>query len=143
MPRLRRAGSPWRLLVHDWLGTGGATKYGASHDVTNDPTFGGIPDRLLTEPARQALAESRTRAKKLGCTETVLPNTEFDELVVGRWLHVEQMDTGFWWMDVGGVTLQVSVDREGRPKSVTVYGPNDYAEPVPGVEYECTWSGDA
>jgi len=46
------------------------------------------------------------------------PN-EFDELVVGERLRVEQMDTGSWWMDVGGLTVNVSVDRDGRPLRVS------------------------
>lgn len=141
MASLRRAGSPWRILVHDWRGRRGATKYGASHDVTNDPTFGHLPASLLTKAAAKELAESRAYAKKLGCTETVLPNTEFDELVIGHWIHLEQMDTGTWWMNIGGVVVWVTADRDGRPKSVTVYGPGGYAEAVPGVKYECAWDG--
>jgi len=46
------------------------------------------------------------------------PN-EFDELVVGSWLHVEQMGTGSWWMDIGGLTVNVQVDRDGRPLRVS------------------------
>jgi hypothetical protein len=52
---------------------------------------------------------------------TVLDHTEFDELVVGQWIHVEAMDTGTWWMNVGGVTLWVKADRDGKPLSVAVY----------------------
>jgi len=46
------------------------------------------------------------------------PN-ELNELVVGSWLHVEQMDTGSWWMDVGGLTVNVRADRHGRPLRVS------------------------
>jgi hypothetical protein len=67
------------------------------------------------------------------------PN-EFDELVVGKWLHVEQMDSGRWWMNVGGVTIWLHADRDGRPTHVTVYGPLDYAHPEPGCKYECAWT---
>jgi hypothetical protein len=56
------------------------------------------------------------------------PN-EFDELVVGKWIHLEQMDSGSWWMNVGGVTVWIRADRDGNPKRVTVYGPGDYADP--------------
>jgi hypothetical protein len=66
------------------------------------------------------------------------PN-EFDELVVGSWLHVEQMDTGHWWMSIGGVTLFVDADRDGRPKRVTVFGPGSYDEAREGCEYDVTW----
>lgn len=70
-----------------------------------------------------------------------LPNTEFDELVVGRWLHIEQMNAKVWWMNISGVTIHVTVDRGGRPKQVTVHGPGDYASREDGVAYELVWSG--
>ena len=106
---LRRAGARWRLLVHE--------PGGVSHHVAHDPAFGGFVFD----------AESLKNHE--------LPGTEFDELVVGRWLHIEQQDTGTWWMNIGGVTVWVRADREGRPRSVDVYGPGDYADPEPGVVY--------
>lgn len=118
---LRRAGAPWRLKVHEWIGrqTNGIT-YGTTHDV--EPSPGENREHLIHHE---------------------LPgNTEFDELAVGRWLHIEQMDTGFWWMNVGGVTIQAAADRDGRPTRVTVYGPGDYASPVDGCEYELCWTGE-
>lgn len=120
--RLRRAGSPWRILVHEWLGKGAPTKYGTAHHVTNESGFGG-----------------RTGNTE-GSMTHLIPGTEFDELVVGRWIHVEQLDTGRWWLDIGGVTVQVVADRAGRPRHVSVFGPGDYAEPVDGCEYELSWS---
>jgi hypothetical protein len=75
-------------------------------------------------------------------TRQVLAETEFDELVVGQWLHIEQMDSGFWWMNIGGVTVHVKADRDGKPRKVTVSSPWDYDEPREGVTYECVWSGD-
>lgn len=116
----RIAGGRWRLLVHDYLGRqkDSPIRYGTSHHVQS------YSDGVAGEHS----------------TKRVLPDTEFDELVVGRWIHIEQMDTGRWWMNVGGVTLWVTADREGRPRRVDVYGPGDYAEPVDGVTYECTWS---
>jgi hypothetical protein len=69
-----------------------------------------------------------------------IPGTEFDELVVGKWIHIEQMDTGHWWMDIGGVTVRVKADRDGRPLSVAVYGPGDYADAVDGCSYSLTWN---
>jgi len=64
----------------------------------------------------------------------------FDELVVDRAIHIEAMSTAQWWMNVGGVTLHVDVDRDGRPRRVVVHGPGDYDDPVPGCEYRLTWS---
>ena len=119
-PKVRRAGAMWRLLVHEWRGRGERTPYGVAHHVQSDRVRGHDDSEW-----------SKT---------TVLPRTEFDELVVGQWLHVEQMDSGVWWMNVGGVTLWVRADRDGRPLRVDVYGPDDYAEPVDGCSYEVNWS---
>lgn len=119
--RLRRAGSPWRLLVHEWRGSQpDGTKYGVSHHVSNTPVGG---------PASEWRRDH------------VIEGTEFDELVVGRWIHVEQMGTRAWWMNIGGLTINIGVDRDGRPRDVDVYGPGDYADPVEGVEYHLTWRG--
>lgn len=95
--RLRRAGSPWRVLAWNR----------ADHGET---------------------------AYQLGSDDH--PGSEFDELVVGKWLHIEQMDSGTWWMDVGGVTLWVRADRDGRPRRVAVYAPGNYADAVEGCDYE-------
>ena len=127
MTRLRRAGSPWRLLAHEWDGRRSGRReggYGVAHHVTNDASFGG-----LTEDGEW----SRTH---------VLPRTEFDELVCGRWLHAEQMDTGTWWLDVGGVVLWVTVDRDGRATKVTTYGPGRYASRADGCRYVLAWDPD-
>lgn len=66
---------------------------------------------------------------------TVLAGAEFDELVVGQFVHLEQMDTGRWWLNVAGVTLWIEADPDGKPTSVNVYRPGDYDEPVDGVAY--------
>jgi hypothetical protein len=97
-----------------------------AHHVANDRTFGG-GDGADTEWSRHL----------------ELPGTEFDELVVGRWIHIEQMDTTQWWMNIGGLTVWVKADRDGNPKHVTVYGPKDYDAPVEGCAYELCWTEDA
>lgn len=120
----RRAGSPWRLLVHEWVGAkGNGVNYGRSHSVSNNPNADRHPDNHMSP--------------------TVLEGTEFDELVVGRWLHVEQTGTGSWWVNVGGVTVNITADRDGRPKRVVVSGPEDMAGPVDGCVYVLDWSGPA
>jgi hypothetical protein len=124
----RRAGDRWRILVHQILPGG---KYGDSHHVASDKTLGGGDGRDYSVEADGQTFWSR---------HVEIPGTEFDELVIGRWIHLEQMDAGRWWMNVGGVTLWVHADRNGRPKSVSVYGPQDYATPEPGCEYHLTWS---
>jgi hypothetical protein len=99
-PRLRTAGSRWRLLAHERIS--GQRISGDAHHIQ-------------------------------------IPGTEFDELAVGQWCHIEQMDIGQWWMNIGGVTLWVNADRDGRAKCVTVYGPGSYADAVTGCKYEIVW----
>lgn len=114
---LRRPGARWRLLVHEMYR--GETV--GSHYVEPNP------DRRPDDTTYR--------------THHELPsNTEFDELVVGRWLHIEQMDATTWWMNIGGVTVHVTADRDGRPKRVTVHGPLDYDAPVDGCTYEEYWT---
>jgi hypothetical protein len=143
-PRVRRAGSKWRLLVHQWLGKGEA--YGTAHDLRNYPQD--VIRPLEMDDAEYAdyqakVQQRRDESKAKGWSKDHdLSGTEFDELVVGQWLHVEQMDTGFWWMNIGGVTVHVRADRDGRPKHVMVHGPEDYASPVDGCEYELCWRED-
>jgi hypothetical protein len=74
------------------------------------------------------------------CRAHHIPGAEFDELIVGRWLHIEQMDDDTWWMNVGGVTVNVRVRPDGRPSLVDVYGPRDYDAPQAGCRYELTWT---
>lgn len=40
----------------------------------------------------------------------------FDELVVDDWLHIEQMDTRQWWMDIAGIRINVWVRADGKPE---------------------------
>lgn len=114
---LRRAGARWRLLVHE--------PKGRSFDVTSDETA----------PARRAALRARLGKAAQEQDVTVLPNTEFDELVVGQAIHIEQMDSGRWWMSIGGVHLDITIDRDGRPTSVHSEGAVD---PQPGCTYSLT-----
>lgn len=121
MTRLRRPGAPWRLRVHEWRGRQPGRREGdngIAHDVTSTPG------------ARDDSEWHRTH---------VLPPTEFDELVVGQWLHIEQMNARVWWMAIGGVVVHVTVDRDGRPRHVRVEGPGDYDDPVDGCTYRLDW----
>lgn len=142
MPALRRPGSPWRILVHEWLGAKGddGIRYGRAYDVSSDPSA----------PARHAEATRRLSAmrpdlpplpEKYETRHTVLEGTEFDELVIGRWIHLEQMDSGIWHCEIGGVVLTVTADRDGRPRKVSVHGPGDYDDRAEGCEYSLTWTG--
>lgn len=130
MSRYRRAGSRWRLLVHNMAAGGMA---GVSHHVKSHPDEGNLPHAVGNPDTRARMDEIAAQHS----ITTVLAGTEFDELVVGHFLHVEQMDTGLWWMDVGGVTVHVRADRDGNPKSVIV----DLDEKRDGVTYELR--GDA
>ena len=116
--KLRRAGARWRLLVHRVR-----------------------PGRLaISDHAYTIRSDGTEETKPYGSTE-VIAGTEFDELVVGSWLHVEQMDVGVWWLNVGGVTLNIRADRDGRPQWVSVTGP--YDDGREGVTYECQWTDPA
>jgi hypothetical protein len=68
-----------------------------------------------------------------------LAGCDFDELVVSNWLHIEEQDTGLWWMNFGGVVVHVQADRDGRPVRVAVHGPGDYDGAIPGVRYQLNW----
>lgn len=96
----------------------------------------GMPWRLLAHVARPR-GENSTRDDR---HDIRVAGTEFDELVVGRWLHIEQMGVGNWWMNIGGVTVHVWADRDGRPKEVMVHGPEDYDAPVEGCNYALDWT---
>jgi len=125
----RSAGSRWRLLVHDIAGKRTAHHIQSHPDNLPRTSSKGLRERVLALRAKY-------EAEGLETTQ-VLAGTEFDELVVGRWLHVEQQtDRGTWWMDVGGVVLWVRADYRGRPRRVTVYGPGEYNDPVEGCTYD-------
>lgn len=138
MTVLRRAGARWRILVHEYTGRQkDGTCYGTAYEVTSNPR---APQEHEDLAARMdELAPDQPPFPRM--QSTVLEGTEFDELVIGSWIHLEQMDTGCWWMNVGGVTVNVQADRDGRPKAVDVAGPDDYDGRVPGCRYSVTWSG--
>jgi hypothetical protein len=134
--RLRTAGSRWRILVHERIP--GERMSGRAFDITSDP-------RAIERHAEtmRRLNEMRPDLPPSPDTTvvTVLPGTEFDELVIGKFLHLEMMDTNLWWCSIGGVVLNIRADRDGNPKQVDVFGPGTYDDPVPGCEYSCAWIG--
>lgn len=109
----RCAGAKWRLLVHDRL----------VHKA---------PDGILYEDAH-SIGSTRELAgeDREGHHATVLPDTEFDEVVCGRWLRAEQLDEGCWQVDIGGLVVHVRAGRDGKPVKVTAE-----LEPVEGVTYD-------
>lgn len=118
----RSAGRNWRLLVHGARNVGDEM-YGAAHNVYSHQTAADHHEQI-----RQRLGEYPTKDEE---TVTVLPDTEFDELVVDQWLHIEQMDSNYWWMNVGGVTVHVTTTKDGKPKRVSV----ELDNMVDGCEY--------
>ena len=40
----------------------------------------------------------------------------FDEIVVGRWFHMERMDTDVWSLIVGEDMVMITVDSHGKSK---------------------------
>jgi len=104
---IRTGGGRWRILVHERL---------KRHS----------PDEVAYGTAHSIGSSAKMAGKKRGHVRPViLPGTEFDELVVGHWLHIEQQCSTVWWMNVAGVNINVTVDRDGQPKYVTV----DEADP--------------
>lgn len=51
------------------------------------------------------------------------PGAIFDELIIDRWLHLEQMDDAEWWMcirtDKGDLHINVHVGETGTADAVT------------------------
>ncbi len=126
MSRIRRAGARWRVLVHEMLPRG---RSGSSHQ------FGSvISDGDVAIEWPDGTFHSRG---------TNLAGYDLDEVVVGRFLHLEQKNVGLYWLNVGGVTIWIRADRDGHPTAVDVYGPSDYDQPVDGCKYHLTWSDDS
>jgi hypothetical protein len=49
------------------------------------------------------------------------------------------MDARRWWMDIGGVTVWIEVDRDGRPRNVTITRPAVQDTAVPECSYRLDW----
>lgn len=129
MSPIRRAGARWRILVHQMLPRGAS---GSSHHVSSHPDRDGSCDYTVD-------ADGQT----FHVRHTVLDGYDLDEVVVGKFLHLEQMDIGVYWLNIAGVTVWIRADRDARPTAVDVYGPSDYAQPVPGCTYHLTWSDES
>lgn len=59
------------------------------------------------------------------------PASVLDEVVIDSWFHLEQMGDRDWWMNIGGVVVNVSLRKDGTPKLVRV----EVEDPQPGCEY--------
>ncbi len=114
MTAQQRASSRWRVLLHDMRGTTGA---GVAPHVQSDQM-----------PVPPHSPHVRTM---------VLSNTDLDEVTVGRWMHLEQLDVGQFWLSVAGVVLHVAVDPDGRATSVRVVSASDDEQ---GVVDGCTYA---
>ena len=67
----------------------------------------------------RALAQGRKGSAQIDCADH--PGVEFDELFLGRWMHLEAMDRGVWWMSIGGYHIWVRVTKKGKV-TVTHHG---------------------
>lgn len=107
MSTRQRAGTGWRVLVHE--------PDGASHSIAGDPAWIGTTD------------ESDLFKKHL------IEGAEFDEVVLGGGvIHAEEMGGGVWWISIAGHVLMVRADRNGRPVEVVDHGVED---PQDGCTY--------
>lgn len=133
MTPIRRAGSRWRLLAHQMLPDGAC---GDSIHVKSDAGFGC--------PAGKVERDSAVRLDGVATQHRVVVHDgyEFDELVVGSFLHAEQLDVGVYRVDVGGVVVTVRADPDGRPQQVTVFGPDEDADPAEGCTYTLRWTAE-
>lgn len=63
-------------------------------------------------------------ATNIGC-----PNTEVDEIFIDGWFHCELMGGRDYWLNVGGIDINVRVGKDGRAERI-IYR----VEAEPGVE---------
>lgn len=130
---LRRPGSSWRVLVHGWArdpDTGRWVPDGRSFDVTSNT------DAPVKHAEHRAWFTERGKPDaRQGQEAIVLADTVFDELVLGGGaaLHIEEMDSGVYWVNIGGVHLTLRIDRAGNPTSVFSEG---VVDPRDGCTYE-------
>ncbi len=38
----------------------------------------------------------------------------FDELVVGKWLHIEQMNDNRWWIRIADARIDIQINENGK-----------------------------
>lgn len=99
----RAAGRQWRVLAHKVGGEGYEFNvHSRDYEIAYDA-------------AMKRLGVSRY--PHLPPTVLDFPS-EFDELVIDEWFHLEQMDRNSWWMRVGDVDIWVRV-ANGKATSVT------------------------
>lgn len=64
------------------------------------------------------------------------PDHDFvDEVVINGWFHLEAMSRRSYWMNVAGVTIWVTLRKDGTVKQVRFYEAGEYDDPWPGVDY--------
>ncbi len=80
----------------------------------------------------RTIIESRVKERDYAVGIGV-PNTEVDEVFIDGWFHLEQMDTNQYWMRIGGLAVNVTVDgKTGRAKRVMW----EVDDPQDGCEYD-------
>jgi len=57
-----------------------------------------------------------------GASQQISDAGEVDEVVLGKWLHVENLDRDVWWVRVGDMRMDVRIDEHGNA-TVSVEGP--------------------
>lgn len=67
--------------------------------------------------------------------------SEFDELVVDEWLHLEQLDKRLWYMRLGPLLIHVTVGERGRAKQVSVTCDEDGYEHTDDMD-SYSWRSD-
>jgi hypothetical protein len=77
------------------------------------------PWRLLADAEDHSESFGTHRQESTPRERHVRVDADFDELVVGDWLHVEMMSEGVWWMRVGNAVLWVSNTKDGPSVRLT------------------------
>lgn len=103
-PKNGRAPAPgrkWRVLAHDLHGN-------RVLDIESE-------DNRRREPHRLAKSSRRTERTSVG-------ESEFDELVIDSWFHLEQMSRRVWSLILGDVYLSLFVRSDGLVRVTVTEG---------------------
>jgi hypothetical protein len=103
--RVLPPGAVWRIQA--WLHE--RSTRGVMRESTRPPLTCNSDGKHVEMRAPQLIPYDHHNQPVADLSGTVI----FDELVVGDWLHVEQMDKRQWWMAVGGLRLGISIGRDG------------------------------
>lgn len=90
-----------------------------------------LPKRHRPGTSWRFLAHESPRAHTYGAkiedSSAEHPRSQFDELVVDGWLHLEQLGEREWWMQLGPFDINLGVGPAGEAKWVRIESPEGHA----------------